>query len=144
MHFIPFRTTPLCCTHLLALQLILLGEDGHTGSQVFQLLLPGLWEEGTPSGQLIPAPFPPTTPAALGVGRAVVEEPPLLPTFRPRISWGRVASYEGRSRNCTIGGWVGVVAADVAVLACGFTEKCWRMFGCTRQRVCDLTERCLF
>ena len=54
VHFISSWTAPLFCTHLLALQLTLLGEDGHPGSQVLQLLLPGLWEEGARSGQLIP------------------------------------------------------------------------------------------
>ena len=49
-HFISSWTAPLFCTHLLALQLTLLGEDGNPGSQVLQLLLPGLWEEGARSG----------------------------------------------------------------------------------------------
>ena len=59
-----------------------------------------------------------------------MEEPALLPALPPSILKGRAGvALEGRSWNHTIGGWVGVLAADICVPACVLTGKCWRMFG---------------
>lgn len=71
IHLVSSQTAPLFCTHLFVLQLVLLGEDGHPGSQVLQLLPPGLWEEGTRSCQLTPGALLLALPVALGFGRAV-------------------------------------------------------------------------